>query len=198
MGSSILIAQESDIITVDADTFYKYFNYAKEHKLIEHTEGVLLRTLEHYRNNCEHFFMVKDYSAGVAVEKCGRIISLFSTQNYKKVSSLLIKKAIEAGGDRLECNDVAQLRYIYGKHGFIPVSRSNLNEDDIYWQICKDKGDNRAVILFWIYGPSLENYNQINPDKKFPNDARIKFFDTEEQAEKYRDNIIDSIKNANK
>lgn len=105
-----MIATNSDIIFVDADTFYREFKERKE--FVKNMEQVLLRELNHYKNECSTFIMLKDYSAELALEKSGRIISVFNAGKYRRVGKVLLDKAIELGGCKLECNDVEQLRFM--------------------------------------------------------------------------------------
>lgn len=195
MDNNVLVAQESDIIEVNAETFYKHFKYAKDNGLIENTERVLLRPLKHYKTECKSFFMIKDYSAGVAIEYSGRIISVFSTQKFKGAGTLLIQKAIKDGGIKLECNDVDHLRSLYLRNGFLPVCKGDLDKNDIYWDILKKKGDNNVVIVFWIYDAGDSVLGAIDRKKLTIKDVNIKCFDNEEEAENFRDKILDDWSN---
>lgn len=191
-----MIATRDDIIEVDAKEFYEKFKFHKYSGSIKNTEQVLLRDLKHYENECSHFFMLKDYSAGVALENSGRIISIFNAGRYRKAGAVLLDVAIEFGGNKLECNDVAQLRYIYGKRGFVPVAKSPLDSNDIYYEILKMKendDEHGTTLLFWIYDEN--KYKLIKEDCKdyITLFCNIKKFETEEEAENFRDLILKDI-----
>ena len=190
----------NDIIKVDADTFYTNFKRHKDEGNIINTEQVLLRELDYYKENCNLFFMTKDFSAGAALEKDGRIISVFNAGNYRKVGSVLLDCAIKSGGNKLECNDVAQLRYIYGKRGFVPVAKAPLDTNDIYYEILKMKEneeDHGTTLLFWIYDENEYQKIKKNMQEYTILFCNIKKFDTEEEAEEFRDLILEEVKDGN-
>lgn len=191
-----MIATNSDIIFVDADIFYREFKERKE--FVKNTEQVLLRELNHYKNECSTFIMLKDYSAGLALEKSGRIISVFNAGKYRRVGKVLLDKAIELGGCKLECNDVEQLRYIYGKSGFVPVSKAPLDANDIYYNILKSKEndkDHGTTLVFWIYSEKDHKLLLEDETKYIIDFCNILKFKTEEEAENFRDEILEHIHN---
>ncbi|MCH5157482.1 MAG: hypothetical protein J1G02_06385 [Clostridiales bacterium] len=188
MGNSILVAKESDIVEVDALTFYTEFT-SRRH-LLQNATRVIPRELEHYQKNCKHFLMLRDHSAGLAIEQSGRIISVFNAGEYHHAGTVLLTKAINLGGNKLECFDVEQLRYIYMSNGFIPVSRylcDLSDKEDLYLDFLKKEGRKNIYILFWIYRPMFNVYRK--EDIVF-RDVHIKTFETEEEAEKFRDKIL--------
>lgn len=194
-----MITTKEDIVEVDALTFYEKFKWHKEHNTIKHTEQVLLRSLEHYTRECFLFLMTKDYSAGLAMEKSGRIISVFKgNTKYVGVGKVLLDLAIARGGCKLECNDVQMLRYIYGRNGFVPVSTSPLDENDIYYTILKANEDDEnhgTRLIFWIFDKGLKEKYDSNNGEVHINFSQIKEFNTEDEAEEFRDSILQNICN---
>lgn len=145
------------------------------------------------------FLMTKDYSAGLAMEKSGRIISAFKgNTKYIGVGKVLLDLAIERGGCKLECNDVQMLRYIYGRNGFVPVSTSPLDENDIYYSILKANEDDEnhgTRLIFWIFDKGLKEKYDSNKGEVRINFSTIKEFNTEDEAEEFRDSILQNICN---
>ncbi len=188
------LATRNDIVNVSAEMFFEEFKQRKE--LIENTEQVLLRELDYYKNECSHFLMIKDYSAGLALEKSGRIISVFNAGSYKGAGRVLLDEAISLGGCKLECNDVEQLRFIYGRRGFVPVASAPLDSSDMYYTILKSKEDEKnhgTTLIFWIYSEEDRKLYLENESKYLIEFCNIKKFDTEEQAEAFRDQILEYI-----
>ena len=84
---------------------------------------------------CAALFLLKDHTAGVAVEADGNIISVFNDQTHRHVLPILLTKAVEAGGCKLDCYATAanspdkDLRLMYMVRGFVPLTRTKFVRD---------------------------------------------------------------------
>lgn len=74
-------------------------------------------------------FMTRDSKTGFAVLSNGDIVGVFNG-NTKKRGAVreIMSKAVEAGGDRLDCYGVA-LVDMYSRNGFVPVARVPFAEE---------------------------------------------------------------------
>ena len=137
--------------------------------------------------------MTDDKAAGFALEKDGRIISVFKgSSEYTGVGKMLLDIAIENHGCKLECNDVEQLRHIYGLSGFVPVSKAPLDENDIYYAILKEKEDENnkgTTLIFWVYNSKLRDNIKSKKSPKI-NFMNVAHFKTEKEAEEFRDSLL--------
>ena len=188
-----------DIVEVNASFFYEKFKWHKDHETIDRTEQVLLRDLDYYKNECMLFLMTKDYGAGLALENSGRIISVFRGETeYRGVGKILLDMAIERGGCKLECNDVEMLRNIYGKNGFVPVSTSDLDKNDVYYSVLKEKEnevDHGTRLIFWVFDKRNKQLLEEKGGQVLINFAALKDFKDELEAEEFRDSVLENIDN---
>lgn len=194
----------SEIIEVNALAFRLNFKRCVDEKLITFYECVLVRSLEYYKRNCKIFLMTEELDAGVAIEKDGRIISVFKCDNAEKgIGRKLVQEAIKRGGKKLECNFMKKLLLgVYFRTGFIPVTSAPLNRDDIYYNALnnevkypksRENGD-ATQMMYCIYSKE-QTKQDIN--RNFVNFKSIRRFDDEETADKERDKILNNIQ-ANK
>ena len=173
----------SDLKEVDSSTFFHALEKAKG----KNPQGayVTLHNIKDY-DSCKSVFLLYDNSAGVAVEEDGNIISVFSDRTHKGVLKYLIAKALEVGGNKLDCFGSEGLRNLYLSRGFIPISRTKFNcnfapEDWNYFR------DGEPDIIFWVYDRSRKDpfvdFVLVVDWKNIPE------FPSYEEAEDYRNKI---------
>lgn len=137
---------------------------------------------------CIARFLLKDHTAGVAVEADGNIISVFNDRTHKGVLPVLLKKAVEVGGCKLDCYATAEnnanksLLSMYMLNGFAPLTRTKFVRDYAPddWSFEKF---GEPDIYFFAYNPKLVL------EKNFKASA-AKQADTYEQAFALRDSIM--------
>lgn len=192
-------ATRDNIVEVNASFFYEKFKENKDKKTIEHTERVLLRELKFYEEECSCFLMTDDFAAGLALEKSGRIVSVFKGDSkYGGVGKVLLDEAIDRGGCKLECNDVEQLRHIYSVKGFVPVSKSPLDKGDIYYAELKEQEndvDHGTTLLFWVFNEKSKEEAKKHRNELMIHYANVKHFDSEQEAEEFRDLLLQKLRN---
>lgn len=172
----------SDIKKVDSSTFFNALKRAKRKN--PHGAYVTLHATEDY-DKCKGMFLLKDESAGIAVEQDGNIISVFSDQTHRGVLKSLIAVAVQEGGIKLDCFGSEKLRALYLLRGFIPVSRTKFvrkfaPEDWNYEQ------DGEPDIFFWMYIGDNESarIEGVFDRKSVPE------FSSYREASRYRDKLI--------
>lgn len=169
---------------VDSSTFFNALNVAKTKN--NFGAFVTLHHEEHY-DECLGKFLLYDDTAGVAVEKDGNIISVFSDRTHKGVLKYLIAKAIEVGGIKLDCFGSIGLRTLYHRRGFIPVSRTKFVKEFAPpdWNYNRD---GEPDIIFWVYDIERESPMDDNvTEEDWDNIIELPDYDS---AKKFRDQSL--------
>lgn len=178
----------------DATTFYEKIGQAKQNN--SHGAFVTQYDKSDYKNMLP--LLGDNGNVGVAVKQDGDIVSVFKNSNSKAkgaVSSILLT-AIENGGVKLD-NFNGYLSRMYGRHGFIPVSRTAFVDEfaPSDWNYARD---GRPDIIFWIHnGDSASEV--VNNMGKYPSESEIlknvPMFDSYDDAAAYRDQILNDLIN---
>ena len=172
---------------VDSSTFFNALNHAK----IKNSFSVFvsLHPEDHY-DECVGKYLLYDNTAGVAVEKDGNIISVFSDRTHKGVLKYLIAKAIQAGGIKLDCFGSDGLKALYHRRGFIPVSRTKFVREFAPpdWNYGRDE---EPDIIFWVY--NIDRASPMEDDVSKEDWENIKEFPDYETAMKYRDELLSKV-----
>lgn len=116
----------------DPNKFYQSYNKSKR---VSYLTPYTVEDLKEF-----NLFKVRGYNIGFAVKKNGDIILVHNNEKIKGIGDLLIKKAIEFGGDHLDHFD-GFLTGFYKRNGF------KLNSNDIFNQ---------------IYAPKDWKYNELD------------------------------------
>lgn len=137
-------------------------------------------------------FITMDGEAGVAITEDNNIVSVFNGGEKRGVLKTLLPVAIEQGGRKLDNYDSKGLSAMYELYGFNPVSKVKFNSkfapDD--WNY---ERDGEPDVVFWIHnGDSAEDVVLNFGRYVVPWDA-VQEFQTYEEAERYRDDLIEKI-----
>lgn len=137
-------------------------------------------------------FITTDKTAGIAITEDNNIVSVFNGGEKRGVLKTLLPVAIEQGGRKLDNYNSKGLSSLYELYGFNPVSKVKFNSkfapDD--WNY---ERDGEPDVVFWIHnGDSAEDVVLNFGRYEVPWDA-VQEFQTYEEAEKYRDNLIAEI-----
>lgn len=137
-------------------------------------------------------FITEDRNAGIAITEDGNIVSVFNGGEKRGVLKTLLPVAIEQGGRKLDNYNSPGLSAMYELYGFNPVSKVKFNSkfapDD--WNY---ERDGEPDVVFWIHnGDSAEDVVLNFGRYAVPWDV-VEEFQTYEEAEKYRDNLIEEI-----
>ncbi len=176
------------IKTATPEEFYEAIGKAKSTN--PHGAFVTQHTVEEYADML--LFTTLDGSAGIAITKDKNIVSIFNGGEKKGVLKTLLPIAIENGGRKLDNYNSTKLSSLYELYGFNPVSKVKFNSqfapDD--WNF---ERDGEPDVVFWIHnGDSAEDV-VINFGRYLvPWDA-VTNFDTYDEAERYRDELIEQI-----
>ena len=176
------------IRTATAEEFYEAIGKAKETN--EHGAFVTQHSIEEYKDM--RLFVTLDGTAGIAITKDNNIVSIFNGGQQKGVLKTLIPVAIENGGTKLDNYDSDKLSAMYELYGFNPVSKTKFNEKFASkdWDY---ERDGEPDIVFWIHnGDSAEDV-VVNFGKYQIDWDNVTEFSTYEEAEKYRDDLINEI-----
>lgn len=105
----------------------------------------------HHMESCQ-MFMTQDGQTGFSVQSDGDIIGVFNN-NHDKHGALkvIMPKAVENGGDRLDC--YGALASMYAKYGFVATGRSPynseyVNEDDPHNAYLKEKRPDVYAMMY--------------------------------------------------
>ncbi len=137
-------------------------------------------------------FITTDGKAGIAITEDNNIVSVFNGGEKRGVLKTLLPVAIEQGGRKLDNYSSPGLSSLYELYGFNPVSKVKFNSkfapDD--WNY---ERDGEPDVVFWIHnGDSAEDVVLNFGRYVVPWDA-VQEFQTYEEAEKFRDNLIQEI-----
>lgn len=137
-------------------------------------------------------FITTDKTAGIAITEDNNIVSVFNGGEKRGVLKTLLPVAIEQSGRKLDNYNSKGLSSLYELYGFNPVSKVKFNSkfapDD--WNY---ERDGEPDVVFWIHnGDSAEDVVLNFGRYEVPWDA-VQEFQTYEEAEKYRDNLIAEI-----
>lgn len=175
------------------EEFYKAIGEAKSKN--EHGAFVTQHSVDEYRNM--RLFITLDGAAGIAITEDNNIVSIFNGGQKRGLLKTLLPVAIENGGRKLDNYNSPKLSSLYELYGFNPVSKVKFNSkfapDD--WNY---ERDGEPDVVFWIHnGDNAEdvviNFGRYN----VPWDA-VEEFDTYDEAEKYRNDLIAKIDAAEK
>lgn len=175
------------IRTATAEEFYEAIGRAKDTN--DHGPFVTQHSIEEYRDM--RLFVTLDGTAGIAITKDNNIVSIFNGGQKKGVLKTLLPIAIQNGGMKLDNYNSPKLSAMYELYGFNPVSKTKFNKqfapDD--WDYARD---GEPDIIFWIHnGDSAEDV-VINFGRYVVPWDSVTEFSTYEDAEEYRDNLIDT------
>ena len=172
-----------------AEEFYKAIGLAKQ--INEHGAFVTQHSIEEYKN-MKHLFITKDGTAGIAITKDNNIVSIFNGGTKRGVLKTLLPVAIENGGRKLDNYGSDKLSSMYELYGFNPVSKVKFNSkfapDD--WNY---ERDGMPDIVFWIHNGDTASDVVINFGRYLVPWDVVQDFSTYEDAEKYRDRLIEEI-----
>lgn len=170
------------------EEFYEAIGKAKE----THPYGAFVtqHKLEEYAKM--RLFITIDGKAGIAITEDNNIVSVFNGSEKRGVLKTLLPVAIQQGGRKLDNYNSPGLSAIYELYGFNPVSKVKFNSkfapDD--WNY---ERDGEPDVVFWIHnGDSAEDVVLNFGRYLVPWDA-VQEFRTYEEAEEYRDKLIDEI-----
>ena len=175
---------------VDAKTFYEALNVAKKEN--EYGAFVTLHDKKEYENM--KLLLTNDKKAGIAITNDNNIVSVFKGESEKKnMVTTLLPAAIELGGNKLDNYNSEKLFDIYSLYGFIPVAKVKF--DPNYAQADWDYNKyGQPDILFWVHNglsasEVVEELGNLGADESL-----IKEFNTYDEAMKYRDEILEKMK----
>lgn len=174
----------SDMKKVDSSTFFHALERAKGKN--PYGAFVTLHEKKDY-DACKGIFLLYDESAGVAVQENGNIISVFSDGTHRGIVNVLLEKAIEIGGDRLDCfaSEVLKSKYLFC--GFIPVSCTKF-EDRFAPPDWNYGRDGRPDIYFWRYDGTTGTPSA--PKARKESGYPIQEFSSYDAAMEYRDSVM--------
>lgn len=137
-------------------------------------------------------FITLDGKAGIAITEDNNIVSVFNGGEKRGVLKTLLPVAIEQGGRKLDNYSSLGLSSLYELYGFNPVSKVKFNSkfapDD--WNY---ERDGEPDVVFWIHNGDSAVDVVLNFGRYVvPWDA-VQEFQTYEEAEKYRDSLIEEI-----
>lgn len=176
------------IKTATPEEFYEAIGKAKQKNV--HGAFVTQHSIEDYQDM--KLFITTDRQAGIAITKDNNIVSIFNGGEKRGVLKTLLPLAIENGGRKLDNYNSDKLSAMYEMYGFNPVSKtyfqSQFAPDD--WNYGRD---GMPDIIFWIHnGDSAEDVVINFGRYQVPWDS-VTEFDTYEEAEDYRDDLIKKI-----
>lgn len=171
------------------EEFYNAIERAKATN--EHGAFVTQRSIEEYAEMA-HLFITLDGAAGIAITKDSNIVSIFNGGEKRGVLRTLLPVALQYGGRKLDNYNSDKLSSMYELYGFNPVSKVKFNSffapDD--WNY---ERDGMPDIVFWIHNGDSAADVVINFGRYLvPWDA-VQEFASYEEAEKYRDKLIEEI-----
>ena len=170
------------------EEFYEAIGHAKE--VNEYGPFVTQRTTEEYGEM--RLFITIDGKAGIAITQNNNIVSIFNGGEKRGVLKTLLPVAIENGGRKLDNYNSPGLSAMYELYGFHPISKvrfdSKFAPDD--WNF---ERDGEPDVVFWIHNGDNAADVVLNFGRyDVPWDS-VQTFDTYEEAEEYRDKVIEEI-----
>ena len=133
-----------------------------------------------------------DGTAGIAITPDNNIVSVFNGGEKRGVLKTLLPVAIENGGRKLDNYSSEKLSSLYELYGFNPISKVQFNElfapDD--WNYDRD---GTPDIVFWIHNGDSAADVVINFGRYLVPWDSVQEFSTYDEAEKYRDQILEEI-----
>ncbi|MBQ3485698.1 MAG: hypothetical protein IJA77_09420 [Clostridia bacterium] len=170
------------------EEFFVAIGQAKTHNA--HGAFVTQHSIEEYKQM--RLFITLDGTAGIAITEDKNIVSIFNGGEKRGVLKTLLPVAIENGGRKLDNYGSERLSAMYELYGFNPISKVKFNSkfapDD--WNY---ERDGEPDIVFWIHNGDSADDVVVNFGRyQVPWDA-VQEFDTYEQAEEYRDQVIRDI-----
>ncbi len=170
------------------EEFYSAIEQAKHTN--PHGAFVTKHSIEDYRKM--RLFLTYDGTAGIAITEDNNIVSIFNGGEKRGVLKTLLPLAIEKGGRKLDNYNSDKLSSMYELYGFNPVSQTKFNSkfapDD--WNY---ERDGEPSIVFWIHNGDTAEDVVLNFGRYEVPWSIIQEFDTYEQAEEHRDNLIKEI-----
>lgn len=168
--------------------FYEAIGYAKSNN--PHGAFVTQHQISDYEKM--RLFITTDAKAGIAITEDNNIVSVFNGGEKRGVLKTLLPVATEQGGRKLDNYSSPGLSSLYELYGFNPVSKVKFNSkfapDD--WNY---ERDGEPDVVFWIHnGDSAEDVVLNFGRYVVPWDA-VQEFQTYEEAEEYRDQLIEEI-----
>lgn len=171
------------------EEFYEAIGKAKISNV--HGAFVTQHTVSDYRK-MSHLFITLDGSAGIAITSDNNIVSIFNGGEKRGVLKTLLPVAIENGGRKLDDYNSDKLSSLYELYGFNPVSKVRFSElfapDD--WNYARD---GMPDIVFWIHNGDSASDVVINFGKYLVPWDSVQEFSTYDEAEKYRDQLLEKI-----
>ena len=136
-------------------------------------------------------------TTGVAVTEDGNIVSVFKDANssVKNAMTSILFTALDNGGKKLDNFNSEALSHMYAQHGFVPVARTAF-VDEFAPDDWNYERDGRPDIVFWVHnGDSLEEIARNMGNYERPDYDSLPMFDDYDEAEAYRDSLIESNDN---
>ena len=170
------------------EEFYEAIGRAKERN--PYGAFVTQHKIEEYARM--RLFITTDGQAGIAITEDNNIVSVFNGGEKRGVLKTLLPVAIQQGGRKLDNYNSPGLSALYELYGFNPVSKVKFNSmfapDD--WNY---ERDGEPDVVFWIHnGDSAEDVVFNFGRYLVPWDA-VQEFRTYEEAERFRDDLIEEI-----
>lgn len=170
----------------------EFYNAIGEAKMTnEHGAFVTQHSIEEYAQ-MRKLFLTLDGKAGIAITNDNNIVSIFNGGEKRGVLKTLLPLAIENGGRKLDNYGSPKLSAMYELYGFNPVSKVKFNSlfAPTDWNY---ERDGEPDVVFWIHNGDSAADVVINFGRYMvPWDA-VQEFSTYDEAEAYRDNLIQEI-----
>lgn len=165
--------------------FYEAIGRAK--KTNEYGSFVTQHSVDEYKDMC--LFITTDGQAGIAVTKDNNIVSIFNGGERKGALKTLLPVAIQNGGNKLDNYNSEKLSSLYELYGFNPISKVKFNNKfaPTDWNY---ERDGNPDIVFWIHNGDSAADVITNWGSYFVSWDNVIIFDSYEEAEKYRDELI--------
>lgn len=177
------------LISATPEEFHKAVDKFKK----SNSRGAFLaaHSVEEYQE-MRHLFITEDGTAGIAITKDNNIVSVFNGGEKRGVLKTLLPAAIDAGGRKLDNYNISGLSALYELYGFNPISKTEFNSkfapDD--WNYARD---GEPDIVFWIHNGDTAEDVILNFGRYMVPWDIVEKFNTYEEAEKYRDDLIFKI-----
>lgn len=157
----------------------EYGAFVTQHSIVEYEQ-------------MKYLFLTLDGTAGIAITQDNNIVSVFNGGIKKGVLKTLLPIAIKMGGRKLDNYNSEGLSAMYELYGFNPVSKTKFNAnfapDD--WNF---ERDGEPDIIFWIHNGDTAEDVVINFGRYQVPWNSVQSFETYDEAEKYRDGLIEQI-----
>lgn len=170
------------------EEFYNAIGNAK--KTNKYGTFVTQHSIEDYKRM--RLFITIDGMAGIAITEDNNIVSIFNGGEKRGVLKTLLPIAIENGGRKLDNYNSPKLSSMYEMYGFNPVSNVKFNSkfapDD--WNY---ERDGEPDVVFWIHNGDTAEDVVFNFGRYSVPWEVVETFDTYEDAENFRDDLIIEI-----